>query len=327
MSELEAVNPVDRVAFLTRQLAVVLSEKPEGYSPPIKAIKAVEKTVTLTPQEKKRVKSGRRKFDSIIYNAAALLQEAKWLLKDKYTTWKITDEGERALEDYPDPAAFRNKAKEFTLMDTPVDPDPPDDPPEPDDLDAHGDSEEKTPDEENIPEKTPRELKKQERSWTDFYERAVNENNRYIREHLLSMGSADFEQLVQALLRAMGYYVHWTAPTRGADGGVDIVAHKDPLGLTSPRIKVQCKRWRGRIGLPEIKSFVANIEAHDAGIMVCIGGFTAEAEAWVRTQSRQITLIDQDKLVEIWTSHSHNLKVQDLGRFPLTPVFMLTPPS
>jgi predicted Mrr-cat superfamily restriction endonuclease len=36
----------------------------------------------------------------------------------------------------------------------------------------------------------------------------------------------------------MDYYV---APP-GPDGGIDLIAHTDPLGTTGPRIKVQVKR-------------------------------------------------------------------------------------
>ncbi len=51
----------------------------------------------------------------------------------------------------------------------------------------------------------------------------------------------DFQKLVAALLEAMDYHVLWVAPP-GPDRGIDMIAHTDPLGTTSPRIKVQVKR-------------------------------------------------------------------------------------
>jgi len=38
----------------------------------------------------------------------------------------------------------------------------------------------------------------------------------------------------------MGYHVAWVAPP-GPDGGVDVIAQSDPLGINGPRIKVQVK--------------------------------------------------------------------------------------
>jgi predicted Mrr-cat superfamily restriction endonuclease len=37
----------------------------------------------------------------------------------------------------------------------------------------------------------------------------------------------------------------------GADGGVDIIAHKDELGFEPPIIKVQVKATEGKVGDPE----------------------------------------------------------------------------
>ena len=50
----------------------------------------------------------------------------------------------------------------------------------------------------------------------------------------------EFQELVAALLRGMGYFTPFVAP-KGKDGGVDIIAYKDPLGTTTPRIQVQVK--------------------------------------------------------------------------------------
>ena len=50
----------------------------------------------------------------------------------------------------------------------------------------------------------------------------------------------EFQDLVAALLRGMGYYTPFVAP-KGKDGGVDVVAYRDPLGTENPRIQVQVK--------------------------------------------------------------------------------------
>ena len=50
--------------------------------------------------------------------------------------------------------------------------------------------------------------------------------------HVSSKGPYEFQDLAAALLRAMGYYTPFVSP-RGKDGGVDIIAYRDPLGTGS----------------------------------------------------------------------------------------------
>jgi predicted Mrr-cat superfamily restriction endonuclease len=64
----------------------------------------------------------------------------------------------------------------------------------------------------------------------------------------------DFQDLVADLLRALGYHVSWVAPP-GKDGGIDIIAHTDPLGSQTPRIKVQVKRVEQKIDLQSLNAF------------------------------------------------------------------------
>jgi restriction system protein len=87
----------------------------------------------------------------------------------------------------------------------------------------------------------------------------------------------DVQNLVAALLKAMGYHVLWVAPP-GPDRGIDLIAHNDPLGTSSPRIKVQVKRQADtKISRDGISSFVGTLGTHDLGIYVSAGGFTPEA--------------------------------------------------
>jgi restriction system protein len=58
----------------------------------------------------------------------------------------------------------------------------------------------------------------------------------------------DTQDLVAGLLKALGYHIEWVSPP-GKDGGIDIIAHIDPLGTRPPRIKVQVKGGSQRIDL------------------------------------------------------------------------------
>jgi restriction system protein len=126
----------------------------------------------------------------------------------------------------------------------------------------------------------------------------------------------------------MGYHVLWVAPP-GPDRGIDLIAHNDPLGTSSPRIKVQVKRQADtKIGREGISSFVGILGSHDVGIYVSAGGFTAEAEREARSQEqRRLTLIDLNRLVELWIEHSPKLDTSDRQRLPLKPVYFLAPPE
>ena len=74
-----------------------------------------------------------------------------------------------------------------------------------------------------------------------------------------SINPYDFQELVADLLRGMGYFVSWVSPV-GKDGGVDIIAHPDPLGTQPPRLKVQVKRHsESRIDRPTVAYRVRKI--------------------------------------------------------------------
>ena len=124
----------------------------------------------------------------------------------------------------------------------------------------------------------------------------------------------------------MGYHVLWVAPP-GPDRGVDLIAHNDPLGTSSPRIKVQVKRQPDtKISRDGISSFVGTLGNNDVGIFVSAGGFTADAEREARSQEqRRITLIDLDRLVALWIEHSLKLEDADRQRLPLKPIYFLKP--
>ncbi len=139
------------------------------------------------------------------------------------------------------------------------------------------------------------------------------------------MNPYDFQNLVAALLRAMGYHVSWVAPP-GPDKGIDILAHTDPLGTSVPRIKVQVKRREDKVTVEGLRSFMALLGDQDVGIFVSTGGFTSEAESEARTQEkRKVTLLDLEKLFDLWVQHYDRVAEADKRLLPLKPVYYLAP--
>jgi restriction system protein len=158
-----------------------------------------------------------------------------------------------------------------------------------------------------------------------FYELAKEQAQEIVDNFLHAMEAYEFQRLVADLLEAIGYHVNWIAPP-GKDGGVDILAFTDPLGTHGPRIKVQVKQQKNTVSEPVLKSFIANLGPLDSGICVCSGGFTKDAITYARIQeSRRIMLIDSIKLVQLWTENSSKLSDQAKRRFPLSPIYFLTP--
>jgi restriction system protein len=138
------------------------------------------------------------------------------------------------------------------------------------------------------------------------------------------MSPYEFQDLVAALVEAMGYHVAWVAPP-GPDRGIDIIAGLDPLGIKDPRIKVQVKhRPDSRTASDQLRSFMAVLSDKDVGIFVASGGFTRDAETEARTQeTRRITLIDLERFVELWIEHYEKIPDTQRQLLPLRPVHYL----
>lgn len=257
----------------------------------------------LTEYEAGTYKNGARRFEIVIRWATVDLVKAGWLLKHK-GTWSITEEGRIAFERWTDPEAFYKEAvrlyrewkqsqggaaAEVTVEASSTDP---------------GEA---------------------DRSTAVTYEEAEEQAWGEIGGHLAVMDPYEFQKLVADLLKAMGDYPTWVAPP-GPDGGLDIIAYPDPLGTRPPRIKVQVKRQQQRITTDGVRSFIALVNEDDAGLFVSLGGFTRDAEDFARSQERRkITLIDMERLVDLWIEFYPKIENLARERLPLTPIYFLTP--
>jgi restriction system protein len=109
-----------------------------------------------------------------------------------------------------------------------------------------------------------------------------------------------FEHFVAHLLRCMGYFARVTQAS--GDGGVDIIAHRDELGLEPPIIKVQCKQVISTIGRPDVQKLFGAIEREEKGLFVSLGTFTADARTFEQTKPN-LRLIDGPALIELIYAH------------------------
>jgi restriction system protein len=144
-----------------------------------------------------------------------------------------------------------------------------------------------------------------------------------ISDMLAGIDPFDFERLVAAVMRAMGFRAALTQS--GADGGVDIIAHPDALGFAEPRIKVQVKHTKGSIGAPEVRSFRSAVRPHEKGLFVATGGFTSEALKEPETAGAPLTLVDRDRFIDLLTEYYEALEPEYQAMVPLKKVYIPAP--
>jgi restriction system protein len=133
----------------------------------------------------------------------------------------------------------------------------------------------------------------------------------------------EFQFLVAALLRGMGYYTPFVAP-KGKDGGVDIVAYRDPLGTESPRIKVQVKHRDSSAMAQELRQLMGLLQPEsEVGIFVSTGGFTADARNEARRSHVHVELIDLNRFISLWQDFYDKLKEEDKSLLPFRPIYFL----
>lgn len=286
-----------RTGELLRTLFGILLKTPDGM-PASDALAALEKQVTLTEYEQGDYGSGGRRFEKIVRFATIDCVKAGWLVKNK-GQWSITEDGKAALEKFKDSEEFyREAVKLYAQWKS-----------------AQLGKDEDTEVDEDVPEK----------DVAITYEKAEEQAWGEIEQYLKAMNPYEFQELVGELLKAMGYHVAWIAPP-GKDGGLDILALTDPLGTRNPRIKVQVKRQESRVTVDGLRSFMAVLGDDDVGLFVCTGGFTKDAQDEARTQEkRKITLIDLDRLFDLWVEHYDKLSNEARRRLPLKQIYFLSP--
>ena len=241
---------------------------------------------------------GVRRYEKLVRFHTIGAVKAGWMTKVD-GTWTLTDAGRAAYKKYPDPEAFyREEGKLYRVWhEAQV---------------KSGTVVEGAETEDGVVEGVSLTVEEaREQAWEE------------IRSYLHGMPPYDFQRLVGALLRGMGYHVAWEAPG-GADDGIDIVAYTDPLGAKGPRIKVQVKRLGTKVDVGDLRSFMAVLGDDEVGIFVAASGFTRDAARDARReQKRKVTLLDLGDLYRLWVEHQRAIPEESRLLLPLTPVHYL----
>ena len=285
-------------ACATKTLYAVMQEMSRrGGSMPAKEIYPwVEGNVELTDWEKEP--AGKMKyirwtnsfqFYSIDY------QKAGFIVK-KNGSWYITPEGEKALKKSPKEvmnlahAAYKEWKKTQVV---------------------------EIPTEAELNDET---AEKDYSMSLDVLESDARES---IKHYINSKSPYEFQDLVAALLRAMGYHTPFIAP-KGKDGGIDIIAYLDPLGAQTPRIKVQVKHKPDTaIGAADVRALSGVLKTGDIALFVTSGTYTADARNAATTNDKFIRLIDGELFIDMWQEYYDKMTDEDKNRLPLKRIAFL----
>lgn len=277
-----------------------------GELPGREVIQRIRETVEFTDWEKLRYeKTGYIRWESILHFYTIDCMKAGFLQKEK-GVWILTSEGEEAMNlgESGLLEAAKTAYRKWQIKSASVS----DDGEKPAVLDEVLTPGEKTGGQE------------QEALLQQFEEKAMDG----IQAFVAQKNPYEWQDLVAALLRAMGYFIAFNAK-RGKDGGIDIIAYSDPLGTGMPRIKVQVKhKPNDAISVDVVKQLVANLNKQgDVGLFVTSGRFTSESERYSRESHIHVELIDFQRFVSLWQQHYVQLTDREKNMMPLQPIYFL----
>ena len=129
--------------------------------------------------------------------------------------------------------------------------------------------------------------------------------------------------LVDAVLRADGWVTKVSPP--GADGGVDILGGRGPLGLDPPRLCVQVKSQNSPADVTVYRTLQGTMQTYKAeqGLLVCWGGVNKVVLAESRQGHFTVRLWDSGDLVEAIYRNYERLPAEIQAELPLKRAWML----
>lgn len=153
---------------------------------------------------------------------------------------------------------------------------------------------------------------------------AQSEAKEGIKAQLKNIDEYDFQDLVADILTATGLTVQYVAP-RGRDGGVDITATTDVLGVQQPRLRVQVKHYinSGQAIPPKDIQALRGAIKTDAGMFVTSSRFTKESKLEA-AHAPYIKLVDLDGLLDLLDQYYDNLPPRAKNLLPLKKVLFIS---
>lgn len=141
-----------------------------------------------------------------------------------------------------------------------------------------------------------------------------------LKSYLATMDPFAFEHLIGKLLEAMGYE-DVVVTKQSGDKGIDVVATIQ-FGITTIKEVVQVKRQQANVGRPIIDQLRGALVYQKAirGTIITLGGFSGGCtEAALFPGAAPITLIDGDKLLDLFFDHELGVKKNPVALFDFDP--------
>lgn len=290
--------PSVKTAIKTVYQAFQILKRNDNQLPGKEVMELIEKEVELTDWEKERYeKTGYIRWQSILHFYTIDSMKAGYLQK-KNGVWYLTEEGVKAADMSPEDL-FESAREAYKKWDSS----------RPKKIEIEDVSE----NEENIEQQHSAQLLQLE-------EQAISSIEDYIR----ALNPYEFQDLIAALLRGMGYFTPFVAP-KGKDHGIDIIAYKDPLGIEKPIMKIQVKhRPDDAIQSQEIQKLKGALShEEEVGIFVTSGRFSQGALREARSSKSHIETIDFSQFVGFWKQFYSKLSDEDKNLLPLYEISFL----
>lgn len=299
MKRLEDVSPSKAVASKTIYEAFRILKEAGGELPGKEVVDRMRTRLQFTDWEKGPLeKTGNVRWESILHFFTVDCTKAGYMRKAK-GVWYLTPEGEAALKKFG-PVELLESAQEAYKKWRAANP--------------------RTKNNEEVPELEEETEQAQKANLDQLQEQAISG----IKDYIIQKNPYEFQDLVAALLRAMGYHTPFISP-KGKDGGIDIIANQDPLGVQTPRLKVQIKHYpQNPVAADAIRSLKGLINAgEEVGLFVTSGRFSSEAERFAREANVHIKLIDGEELISLWQQFYGEMNDDDKYLLPLHPIYFL----
>ena len=119
-----------------------------------------------------------------------------------------------------------------------------------------------------------------------------------IADILFNMDAYAFEKLAQRLLRECGFS-EVRVTKKSGDGGIDGTGKLRIQGIFSFNVAFQCKRYKGKVGAPEIRDFRGSLDQNiEKGVLITTGSFTQDAKEEASSPGKRvIDLMDGEELI------------------------------
>jgi restriction system protein len=119
-----------------------------------------------------------------------------------------------------------------------------------------------------------------------------------VADILFNMDAYAFEKLAQRLLRECGFS-EVRVTKKSGDGGIDGTGKLRIQGIFSFNVAFQCKRYKGKVGAPEIRDFRGSLDQNiEKGVLITTGSFTQDAKDEASSSGKRvIDLMDGEELI------------------------------